>query len=380
MTLFDLAGASDSAVLKDIIAERIGREGPISFRDYMDLALYHPVHGYYVACDPARDYQTSPRVHPVFGAAIGRLLSEMWDLLDRPSRFQVFEAGAGDGRLAADVLRWLSTSRPDAFEALSYSLQDPSYAHGDAFSRVERVGLPLDLVRVAETLPAPGSITGVIFSNELLDAFPVHRVRVEGGRLEEMLVGLEDGGLVETWSEPPAEVRCYFERLGLLPGEGCQAEVNLDALEWTRAAAAALAHGYLLTLDYGYPAVELYASWRRQGTFLTFHRQTRGEGAFVRVGRQDMTASIDLTSVAAAGEEAGLRTLGVTTQARLLSTLGVSGALSRPPAAGDIEAFYQLRRAVQELLDPAGLGRVQALLQGRGVPVALPTGFGGAHA
>jgi SAM-dependent MidA family methyltransferase len=132
-----------------------------------------------------------------------------------------------------------------------------------------------------------------------------------------------------------------------------------------------LKRGYLLTLDYGYDAAALYAPWRKTGTLLTFYRHGCGDDPYVRVGRQDVTASVNFTSVIAAGEAAGLATLWTTTQAEFLARLGIGEALRQAPRPNEVEAFYALRRAVMELTDPSGLGRIRVLLQGRGVPSRL---------
>ena len=128
----------------------------------------------------------------------------------------------------------------------------------------------------------------------------------------------------------------------------------------------------MLTLDYGYEAESLYAPWRKRGTLLSFYRHTSGDDPYVRIGRQDLTASVDFTNVMRAGESEGLTTLGLTTQTDFLAALGIGYALQRPPAPGEIEAFYALRRGVMELIDPSGLGRIRVLVQGRGVPDELP--------
>src|SRR5262245_13809242 len=110
----DLSDAGDNPALKQIISERISEAGgSIDFAAFMELALYHKPHGYYLACDPTRDYQSSPNVHPLFGALIARQLAELWQLMDRPARFDVFEAGAGSGRLAADVMQFARANHPD---------------------------------------------------------------------------------------------------------------------------------------------------------------------------------------------------------------------------------------------------------------------------
>jgi SAM-dependent MidA family methyltransferase len=363
MNLRDL-DATHNPALFDIIARRIEASGPISFAEFYELAMYHPRHGYYFTHDPTRDFQSSPNVHPVFGACIARQLAELWRRLDRPQRFDAFEAGAGSGRLAADVLRYAASAEPDFYACLRYVVQDVTLAGAGARERLEAAGVPPDRVTVAAALPGARTVEGCILSNELLDALPFRRLRNRDGRLYELLVGRQDGGFVDVEAEPRPEVLAHFEALGVRPGEGCDAEVCLAAPAWIANAARSLRRGFLLTLDYGYEAPELYAPWRKRGTLLTFHRHAAGDDPYVRVGRQDITASVDFTSVRRAGEAAGLTTLSQVSQAELLAGLGIGEALSNRPAAEDLEAYYSLRKAVMELTDAAGLGRITALLMG----------------
>ena len=385
-----------NAAIQDIISAEIEARGSISFAGYMRLALYHPVHGYYVTNDPTLDYQSSPNVHPVFGAMIARQLADFWRLLGRPRRFDVFEAGAGSGRLAADVLEALRMESPEVYEATHYVIQDVTYepnavATGRAGTRPQqparspslwqgegpgvRLRLPPKKVSVAKELPAEPAIEGCILSNELLDALPFHRVRKRDGRLYELRVGIKDGRLVDVEAEPGAEVEAYFEALGIEPGEGCDAEVCLEAPRWLSRAEAALRRGYILTLDYGYPAESLYAAWRKRGTLLTFYRHTSDDDPYARPGRQDITASVDFTSLTRSGEAAGLRTHGLVSQTDFLANLGIGEALVQKPPADALEAYYALRRSVIELTDPAGLGRISVLVQGKGTPDTTPLGL-----
>jgi SAM-dependent MidA family methyltransferase len=359
---------ADNSALREIVSARIRETGSIRFDEFMELVLYHPEHGYYVAADPALDYQTSPNVHPVFGAAIARQLADFWRLLGRPQRFEIFEAGAGSGRLAADVLSALNREEPELFEVVSYTLQDVSLTTDRVQRRLEALGVLAAKARVRDALPLQPAIDGCIISNELLDALPFRRVRARGRALNEVNVTLRDGRFYDDEAPATPEVEAYFEALGLQPADGCEAEVNLAALRWMADAARALNRGYILTLDYGYEASELYAPWRRHGTLLTFYRHTSGDSPYARVGRQDITASIDFTSVKRAGEAAGLNTYRLVQQAELLAVLGIGDALSDQPAPDQIEAYYALRRAVIELTDPAGLGRVRALIQGKDAP------------
>ena len=179
---------------------------------------------------------------------------------------------------------------------------------------------------------------------------------------------------------PPStrEIEAYFRRLGLTPGEGCRAEVNPAAAEWMRTAGRALRRGFVLTLDYGYEADELYAPWRTEGTLLCFYRHNPSTDPYARLGRQDITCHVDFTSLRQAGEEAGLLTLALLSQSEFLINLGISEALS-PPREGEVnlEEYYARRRAVSELVDPAGLGRIRVLIQSKGVEAAHLTGLEG---
>jgi SAM-dependent MidA family methyltransferase len=214
----------------------------------------------------------------------------------------------------------------------------------------------------------PERITGCIISNELLDAMPVHVVSMEAGALREQYVTLDGSGLAKTWGEPSTpELPRYFDALGLLPGEGALAEVNLDAPRWMGQAARALERGVVLTLDYGYPARTLYAPWRRQGTLLCFARHTANQEPLARVGRQDMTAHVDFTTVARAGLQHGLALAGFASQREWLTALGIHEALRS--AAG--EEYFARYRAVNELLESAGLGRVRVLALTRGLTTPL---------
>lgn len=380
MTADDFESATENTLLRQAILRRIDETGGITFREFMELALYHPVHGYYVTRQPMGrrgDYVTSPEVHPLFGALVGRQLRELWETMGRPARFDVVEFGPGAGLLARDVLRWATASAPPFAAAIRYRLVEISETLIERQRRtLAPLGLPEGVVSWADrTLDG---VEGCILSNEFLDALPVHRVTVRDGWLLEVWVIRVGDGFAETLRTPSTpELEAYFDRLGLRPGEGCEAEVNLAAVRWMRSVARALRRGFVLTFDYGYPAGELYAPWRRQGTLLCFYRHNPSTDPYARIGRQDITASVDFTTLMRTGEEEGLTTLAFTTQARFLSALGIGAAVERvqreDPSA--LEEYYARRRAVTELLDPAGLGRICVLVQSRGMGTPRLTGF-----
>jgi SAM-dependent MidA family methyltransferase len=368
--------STHNRALKQIIVDRIRAAGPIPFSEFLRLALYHPEHGYYLTSEPALDYKSSPNVHPVFGACLGRQLAEFWRLLGQPRGFTAFEAGAGSGRLAADLLAYLSAAEPELYAVIRYVTQDVSLQGPQARQRLLSTGAPAEKIEIASELPEAAEIEGCILSNELLDALPFERVRRRDGRLLELRCGVNtEGRLVDVETEPSPQIDAHFAAAGVKPSEGCDAEVMLEAPRWVERAARALRRGYLLTLDYGYEAPELYAPWRTRGTLLTFYRHTSGEDPYARIGRQDITASVDFTAIRRAGEAAGLTTLGLTTQAQYLAALGIGEPLAQRPAPDALEAYYALRRAVIDLTDTSGLGRIKVLLQAKDAPVTTPAGF-----
>jgi len=375
--------ATENAALKEAIVARIRSEGALTFRDFMDAALYHPQHGYYrsrrVKMGREGDYLTSPEVSPIFGVLLGRQLREMWQAMGEPRRFDVVEAGAGTGRLCGDILRWARSHAPDLRGALAYTIVEVSEGQAER----QRETLAEEGRDVHWCAELPDAIEGCLLSNELLDSFPVHRMSVRKGALLEVFVGWDGVRFVEELRPPSTpELETYFSRLGLLPGEGCSAEVNLAALEWIQQASRALRSGFLLTLDYGYQAPELYAPWRRDGTLLCFHSHNAAADPYARLGRQDITSHVDFTSLRRAGEASGLHTLGLVSQSEFLTNLGIAEAMA-PPGEGDVdlEEYYARRRAVSELIDPAALGRIRVLVQAKGVRKPRLTGLlGGSNA
>src|SRR5579871_832783 len=348
--------------LEAIIRERIASSGAITFAEYMDLALYHPQFGYYTAGKPkvgwAGDFFTSAHLHPLFGACIARQLVQMWEALKRPAPFVVVEEGAGQGVLAGQVQAFLREHAPGLAEALRYQTLDVGQAS-----------------EVADDAPH------VILSNELIDAFPVHLVEMQGGLMREVYVAERDGRLVERLGEPSsAEVSGYLERFGL-PWRGgvWRAEINLRALEWMRVMAARLAKGgFALTIDYGDTARRLYGRVGPRGTLLCYYRHTTNEEPLARPGQQDITAHVNFSALIEEGRRVGLVRSRFTTQREFLLGLGIREEMEAQRARrfgaadtarhtdqgqADLLRAYSLRNAVNGLLDPKGLGGFRVLIQ-----------------
>src|SRR3954447_17643865 len=319
----DLDAVGEDADLVARIRAEIRADGPMSFARFMELALYDPDGGYYRSAEPrpgrGGDFLTAPELHPIFGATLMSGLHDVWRRLGRPSRFTIREHGAGTGALARSVLDAVDDG---AFgSAIRYQPIEVDRRRIDAFRDALSAGGHLDAVEP----PPDAPMEGVVLANEVLDALPVHRVRRRGDLLVELAVDLDPtGGFVEREVEPTTDgVRERLADEGIELVDGQTAEVCLALDRWVASAAAGLRRGVMLLIDYGYPAAELYDPARRpDGTLLAYVRHRATADLFAHVGRQDLTAHVDLTAVERAAEQAGLTTIGRTTQAEALLGLG----------------------------------------------------------
>jgi SAM-dependent MidA family methyltransferase len=373
----DSVGQDEDLVAR--IRAEIADTGPMTFARFMELALYDPDGGYYRAADPrpgrAGDFLTAPETHPIFGATVARSVAEVWDRLGRPDRFVLREHGAGDGTLAVAILGGLVGEAPALAALLRYEPIEIERR------RVEAIALRLEEAGHTHALVEPDAradpIVGVMLANEVLDALPTHRVVVRGGGIREVLVGTDvDGRFVDVEADPTTPA--LAERLedeGIELVDGQRAEICLAVDPWIAEAAAGLDRGLLLLIDYGHPASELYDPRRRRdGTLLAYLRQRAHDDPYRHVGRQDLTAHVDVTAVERAAVRAGLVHLGTTTQAEFLVGLGIEDLLRAIQADPDtsMEAYLAVRSGLMRLLDPAATGRFRVMGFGRAWPDGPP--------
>lgn len=361
--------------LQDLIASRIRAQGPVTFAQFMEWALYEPELGYYERGYPiGPDYLTAPHLAPDFAHLLAEQIHQFWQVLGSPSAFAVVEMGAGSGRLAEDWLTYVRSAYPAFWQALEYGILERS-ASLRRLQQERLAGFGEKVRWLAWDEIPEGSVTGCFFSNELVDAFPVHRVQVQGGSLREIYVDWTEGGFQEVLGDPstPA-LEAYFARLGIpitTYPSGYQTEVNLKALEWLQLLAHKLRRGYVLTIDYGYPAQRYYSPQRSQGTLLAYRRHATSTDPYSRVGCQDLTAHVDFTTLEQVGESLGLKRLGFTQQSYFLVNLGLAerlAALSQTSdGSGGVGQVLQRRFALQALIDPLGLGSFGVLLQAKGL-------------
>lgn len=370
----DPEAVGEDEALADAIRDEIRRDGPITFARFMARALYEPGHGYYRRAEPgpgrSGDFLTAPEAHPIFGASVGRVVAQAWAALGRPAAFTVTEPGSGTGALAAGLLGGLRDDASPLLEAVRYRPVEVEPARlATLRARLEAEGLADRLT--ASDAPATPAEDGAVVANEVLDALPVHRVIGRPGGLRELYVGLgEDGRFEHVEGEPSAPA--LAERLdaeGVALGVGRVTEICLEIDDWLAAATRHLARGLVLLIDYADEPAALHGPARPTGTLRAFARHAVGADPFRHIGRQDLTATVDLGAVRTAAARAGLEPLGETTAGELLAAAGdnLPGRYLAKDGATLQDALL-LRSALTRLLDPSGLGGFRVLAFGRGLP------------
>jgi SAM-dependent MidA family methyltransferase len=324
--------------------------------EFMELALYHPSLGYYSRAEQrsgrAGDFYTSVDVGPLFGEMIAAQLAEMWEVLRSRGAevFDIVEAGAGNGRLARDVMDAAAREFPELYRCSRLTLVERSAAARGALA----VRLGPHVGRVAEMRTSlPTGVTGVIYANELLDAFPVHVVTRTPEGLREIAISERDGMLVESLMPLSSEHLVeHLRSADVVVDVGARVEVALAASAWVAGAAEALRTGFLLLFDYGREAHQLRSAYPN-GTLTTYrgHRSAAGDW-LTDPGERDLTAHVDLTAVRRTAEACGLETLGILDQTYFLLSLGLAERLE----TGHDQRAMRQRLAARTIMMPGGLG------------------------
>jgi SAM-dependent MidA family methyltransferase len=383
-----------AADLVAVIAAEIQAAGQqrITFARFMELALYQPQLGYYATqaqeMGAAGDFFTSAHLGADFGELLAEQFVDIWQILGKPIPFTLVEMGAGQGLMAADILAYLQNQHPDCFASLTYWIIEKV----PELMLCQQQQLQPWRERVTWTtladIPTAG-VTGCFFSNELVDALPVHQVVVtsdpESARqLQEVYVQVapetEASGTPEfqeilgPLSTP--SLTAYFQTVGidlLAPNYpvGYRTEANLCAQDWLHEVARGLNQGYLITIDYGYAASHYYSPARVQGTLQCYRQHGATSDPYRQVGLQDITAHVDFTSLQQQGQQAGLVTLGMTSQAVFLMSLGLGDRLSPNLLGGDFTTVMKRRDALHQLMHPHGLGGFKVLIQSKNLTAEM---------
>ncbi len=364
----------------------------ISFAEYMNAALYYPAEGYYsrgAKLGAMGDFVTSSHLSSDFGEVLAEQFVQIWEILGSPPEFDLVEMGAGQGILAVDILRFIKRNYPNFFQAITYTIIETSAALRQQQQQIQGVKIRW---LTWDELPNE-SLYGCCFSNELVDAFPVHRLQWRQGHWQECYVtwreqngnegnGEEIGGFKEELGPlSTPELAAYFEQVGVADHdwpEGYTTEVNLAALSWLETLTRKLKRGYVITIDYGYEAHRYYHPRRSRGTLQCYRHHRYHDDPYCFVGEQDITAHVDFTALQRQGDRCGLDHEGFTPQALFLMALGLGDRLaalgrgSQPASGADILRVMQRREVLHDLLDPQGLGGFGVLVQSKGLPSDRP--------
>jgi SAM-dependent MidA family methyltransferase len=355
--------------LTDIIRRTIDQRGPLTFEWFMEQALYHPEFGYYSSgqCEIGRrgDYFTNVSVGPLFGRLLATQFVEVWKILGRPGEFTVVEQGAHEGDFAKNVLEATRERDPDFFSALGYCVIEP-FAVLEARQR-EKLRAFVEKLTWRKSISDLEPFTGVHFSNELLDSMPVRLITREENEdwKERLVANSSDGFVFVTQPIGDEKLRRHLEKLPRPANGPYETEVNLAALDWIEAVGRKLNRGFVLAVDYGFPRAEFYAAERTNGTLQCRANHRVVSSPFIELGRADITAHVDWTSIAERAERHGLALIGFTDQHHF-----ITGMLTQ------VTPDESERRALQTLLHPEFLGtRFQYLALGKNVPNQPLSGF-----
>lgn len=354
----------------------IRTRGPITFRDWMEAALYDPEFGYYNRGDLKRqgreaDYRTSAERSELFAATFARYFARLYDALKRPAQWTIVESGAGDGRFAQRVLRALQEEHPRVFEATRYFIDEVSH---DSLSRARESLIELQspagetLTEFQErvtfgrlsALNPPNPL--LYFSNELLDAFPVHRLTREG----ELYVALDSEDNFVWTIGPLSTPRLANRSLSL--AEGQIIEVNLGIDDWFASVASKIRQGYIVTVDYGAEERELYDPvLRPRGTLRAFSRHGFVDDVLSAPGEYDITSSVNWTQVMRVGESFGFEVVEFAYQDKFLLSAGLLEELQRRLTRIEKQADkLRLTTDAREMILPGGMASsFQVLVQRR---------------
>ncbi|MDS1344841.1 class I SAM-dependent methyltransferase [Planktothrix agardhii] len=370
--------------LCNFIAQKIkeNSQNRITFADYMNWVLYHPEYGYYSINKPKLgaegDFVTSPYLGSDFGEMLAEQFFQIWEIMDCPNAFTLVEMGAGQGILASDILLYLKKKYPDFFQCLNYIIIEKSnFLKAQQQHQLKKTLAASISIQWCDLEDIPNNnIIGCFFSNELVDAFPVHQIIVQDQQLQEIYITLDsEVRFKEIIAELSTEkITDYFKLIDIdlcsnsYP-ERYRTEVNLAALDWIKTLVTKLNQGFILTIDYGYTAQRYYLPSRKEGTLQCYYQHSHHNDPYLNIGRQDITAHVNFTALQLYGKDWGIDGVGFTQQALFLMALGLGDRISAlsQPSNYSISEILQRRECLHSLIDPMGLGNFGVLLQSKGL-------------
>ncbi|WP_017293085.1 class I SAM-dependent methyltransferase [Geminocystis herdmanii] len=355
-------------------------EQKITFSQYMDLCLFDRTYGYYNSekniIGEEGDFYTSASLSSDLGELLAVQLYQFWEILDKPDNFKLVEMGAGNGNLSYNILNFIINNYPDFTTHIEYIIIEKS-------AILKEKQQKLLTAKFAHIIPITwtdlnsipdNSITGCCFSNELIDAMPVHLIRFSDNKLEEIYLTEKDNTLVIKYDSISQEkILEYFDIIGIefnsnFYPKNYQTEVNLEAIEWLKQISDKLKKGYLLSIDYGYTADKYYHPQRSEGTLKCYYQHRHHNNPYVNIGHQDITCHVNFTALEKYGELFGLNTLAYTKQALFLMGLGLGDRLNElSNGKMSLTTILHRRQELHNLINPEGLGNFGVLLQTKNI-------------
>ena len=324
-------------LLQQKIIQRIKSEGPITFKTFMEMALYEPELGYYTSqktrIGRGGDFYTSSHLHPAFGMMIGKQIEEMWEIMGRPSDFQIVEMGSGAGYLCKDILEYYKGLgiggqglEREIIKNLQYIIVELNPLMRE--NQKNLLSEFSDKVRWVSSIKELSAIRGCFLSNELLDAFPVHIIEMND-EIKEIFVSTDNEKLTEIKGTPSTnEITDYLKEFFIELEKGHRTEINLEIKKWLGEINSVLTEGFILTIDYGYSSEDYYSEDRNRGTLLCYHKHQMTEDPYQNTGEQDITAHVNFSSVKKWGDELGIKTIGFCRQGVFLVSLGIDEVIA----------------------------------------------------
>lgn len=357
--------------LSEIIIQKIKADGPISFHDFMEMALYYPELGYYTS-DKEKigvngDYYTSPYFTSIFGEMLAKQLEEMWHLLGE-DEFTIVEYGAGPGSLCHDILGQFKSNK-EVYDKLHYCIIEKSTA-----MRKKEQSILHEKVSWYDSIKDIPQFAGCVISNELLDNFAVHQVVMKDELMEVYLD--HDYEFVEVLLPASPMLKEYMQRLNVVLPKGFRTEINLGAIEWLNEIAVSLKKGFVLTIDYGNISSELYNPKRSGGTLVCYNKHRVNDDPYYNIGEQDITTYVNFSALSHWGLVNGLECCGYTDQGHFLHGLGIAEHL-RKQEVGCKQIYSDIKDKallIHTLLMDMG-NKFKVLIQQKGVQHAALSGL-----
>ncbi len=353
----------DEAALSERLTKKIRKEidtagGRIPFSRYMNMVLYEPGLGYYSAggqkLGAAGDFVTAPEISPLFSRCLAQQCAEILEHIDGGD---IFELGAGSGRMAVDLLRELEKLGKLPTHYLILEVSADLRRRQQEMVRHQMPGWQSRVVWLDELPRHP--VQGVVLANEVIDAFPVDRFRIDDGEVQEIGVAVAGDDLVIDLVPAGRHLSAAVHRLEELRessfADGYESEICMSMPAWMASVGQCLERGVMLLIDYGHVRSDYYHPQRSRGTLLCHYKHRAHEDPFFRPGLQDLTAWVDFSELAEAGAASGLDFAGFTTQANFLLGCGLE-KLAEDIAGDDLGERVELARQIKLLTLPGEMG------------------------